>query len=68
MDFILFVCFVCSIVTLALLVVLLTQQIVEYRRTNGYLLMLQEEIKRAQLFRMRQREIWQESRKRQLKR
>ena len=42
--------------------------LVRYRQTSHGIETLREEIKRTRLFRMRQREIWQESRQRQLKR
>lgn len=41
-----FVLFVCFIVILAILVVLLAKQILEYRRTSGYIQVLREEIER----------------------
>jgi len=60
--------FVFSCVPFIGVVALLVLEIAEYRYTSHYLQMRREEIKRTQLFRMRQRENWQKSRQRQLKR
>lgn len=61
-HFILYVCLTLSGVTLASLVVLLTKQITEYKRTDACLQTLRAEIRRTRLFHMRQRRNWRKSR------